>query len=220
MTESRIRLLPGDKSEPRGSRIPLTRARRWFSPFPEDACKPVVNVFVTPRAYVRFCSHAGTDLQNEIGGALVGKWRADRETGEQFIVVEAILRAKYTQQSNVHLTFTQDTLVTMQDELESHYPNKQLVGWYHTHPRMGVFLSRYDTWLHENFFPEAWQVALVIEPHSVTGGFFIRQTDGALDPHRYFGFYELLGQDDASVVHWRNMQPEAGVEWWGGIENE
>ena len=46
---------------------------------------------------------------------------------------------------------------------------------------MGIFLSSWDTWLHSHFFPEAWQVALVIEPYSKSGGFFIQQPDGALD---------------------------------------
>ena len=81
--------------------------------------------------------------------------------------------------------------MALYEELKERYPDKELVGWYHTHPRMGIFLSEYDTWLHRNFFPEPYQVALVIEPHSATGGFFIRQPDGSLDPRQYFGFYEL-----------------------------
>jgi hypothetical protein len=51
-------------------------------------------------------------------------------------------------------------------------------------------------------------VALVIEPVSAVGGFFIRQTDSVLDPSRYFGFYELDGNSGRSVVGWNNMQPD------------
>jgi hypothetical protein len=70
---------------------------------------------------------------------------------------------------------------------------------------MGIFLSHYDTWLHNNFFPEQWQVALVIEPHKKLGGFFIRQPNGGLDPARYFGFHELEGNPNWSIVHWNNL---------------
>jgi hypothetical protein len=70
---------------------------------------------------------------------------------------------------------------------------------------MGLFLSSYDTWLHKHFFPEIWQVALVIEPHSDTGGFFIRQRDGELDARSYFGFYELTDNINQSVVDWTNL---------------
>jgi hypothetical protein len=71
---------------------------------------------------------------------------------------------------------------------------------------MGVILSHYDTWLHSHFFPEPWQVALVVEPFSSVAGFFIRQADGALDPTRYFGFHEMDGADGHSIVRWHNLQ--------------
>jgi hypothetical protein len=71
---------------------------------------------------------------------------------------------------------------------------------------MGIFLSHYDTWLHKNFFPEPWQVALVVEPHESLAGFFIRQPDGELDPTRYYGFYEVDGGSGYSIVRWNNLQ--------------
>lgn len=118
---------------------------------------------------------------------------------------------RLTRQGSAYLTFTQETQVALHQTLEERFPKKELVGWYHTHPRMGVFLSEYDTWLHRNFFPELFQVALVIEPYSSSGGFFIRQPDGSLDPRRYYGFYELHNRKRRSVVHWRNIFPEAEV---------
>lgn len=207
ISEPKIRIAPPEAIKPARSRIPTVRARRWWSPYESDGIQPSVSIFVTQKAYVRFCAHAGTDLDHEVGGGLVGKWRRDVTTGEQFIVVEAVLPARHVRQGATFLTFTQDTLVAMNQELEKHYPGKQLVGWYHTHPRMGVFLSGYDVFLHENFFSESWQVALVMEPHTLQGGFFIRQPDGRFDPKQYFGFYEIRVAN-RDVVHWSNLQAE------------
>jgi hypothetical protein len=137
---------------------------------------------------------------------MIGEWAADVVTGNQFIIVENALPARYTRQGSIYLTFTQDTLLDIHDQIENRYQGKKIVGWYHTHPKMGVFLSHYDTWLHRYFFPEPWQVALVIEPHTEIGGFFIRQTDGSLDPSRYFGFHEMDGNSQNGVVHWHNLQ--------------
>ena len=209
MAESLIRLHPKGEGPPTEVSPPTNGVKRWWAPFPSDDGKPVVTVFVTHRAYVRFCAHAGSDLNHEVGGGLVGQWHLDEEAGEGFVVIETIIPARFTRQGSAFLTFTQDTLVAMHDELEDRHPGKQLVGWYHTHPRMGVFLSSYDVWLHEHFFPEPWQVALVIEPHSRTGGFFIQDREGRMDPKRYFGFNELLDENGASVVHWTNMFPNA-----------
>ena len=208
MADPSIRILPPEPPLPRRSRIPCLRAWRWRSLVEDDMLTPGVSVFLTQRAFVRICAHAGSDLYNEVGGWLVGKWRADRKTGENFIVVESILPALHTRHGSAYLTFTQDTQVALYETLKERSPDKELVGWYHTHPRMGIFLSEYDTWLHRNFFPEPYQVALVVEPYSATGGFFIRQPDGALDPRHYFGFYELYHRNRRSVVHWRNMFPQ------------
>jgi proteasome lid subunit RPN8/RPN11 len=203
-----VRLGPPDTTGPRPSRMPHERSRRWHSPYDRDGGNPAVSVFFTQPAFVRVCSLAGRDMDNEVGGALIGQWRIDRDSGEQYIVAEAVLPARHTRQGSAFLTFTQDTLVAFQEEQDLRYPAKRIVGWFHTHPRMGVFLSDYDIWLHRHFFPEPWQVALVIEPCSQIGGFFVRTEDGRLDNHEYFGFREILGRSGRSLVYWRNLEPE------------
>ena len=217
MTIPQINLPPTEKTQPRRARIPTERALRWLAPNEDQEHQPaVVSVFVSQEAYVRCCAHAGSDLENEVGGWLVGKWRADKATGRQYIVVEASLPARHTRQGSAFLTFTQDSQVAMYAEFQERFPNKELVGWYHTHPRMGVFLSSHDTWLHRNFFLKRYQVALVIEPYSVSGGFFIWNEDGELDAHHYYGFYELNEDKtgrrrERSVVHWQNMLLETEI---------
>jgi proteasome lid subunit RPN8/RPN11 len=221
---SRIRLSPPEEAAPYRAHIPTAHARYWRSPFegngeigPSPApFRPRLSVFMTQRAYVRCCAHAGSDLNNEVGGVLVGKWRADAETGQPFIVIEAVLPARHTRQGSTYVTFTQDSLVALHDDLAERYPGKKLVGWYHTHPRMGVFLSGYDVWLHEHFFPNPWQVALVIEPSASQGGFFVWQPDDQLDPRRYFGFYELAKNGRRSVMCWRNLRLDTTASPTGG----
>lgn len=218
MEPSRVRLGPLQSPGPRPSRIPRAGARRWNSPYDQDGSRPVVSVFLTQPAFVRICSLAGRDMDNEVGGALIGQWRIDKPSGEQFIVAEAVLPARYTRHGSAFLTFTQDTLVALHDEQEERYPEKRMVGWFHTHPRMGVFLSDYDLWLHRHFFPEPWQVALVIEPHTQIGGFFVRSEDGSLDPLRYHGFREIVGNSGKSLVYWKNLEPEPLEELMEGEE--
>ena len=191
----------------KSSRMPLSQSQLWIVRGMENkGAKPALNVFITQNAYVRMCAHAGSDLDNEVGGWMAGKHCQDSISGESFIVIDTILLAQYTNQGPAHLTFTGDSQVEMLNTLETSYPNKVLVGWYHTHPRMGVFLSQWDIWLHQNFFPEPWQVALVIEPFSSIGGVFIRQEDGSLEPQCYYGFYEIRSNPDRSVVFWQNLQ--------------
>ena len=134
-----IRLKPVEIPRPRTAHIPFNRALYWQSPFESNSSEPAVSVFVAPRAFVRVSAHAGSDLDNEVGGWLIGKWRLDKNLNQQFIVVENSLPAPFTRQGQAFLTFTQDSQVALQNLLEERFPGKDLVGWYHTHPRMGVF---------------------------------------------------------------------------------
>ncbi|MBN1437930.1 MAG: Mov34/MPN/PAD-1 family protein [Anaerolineales bacterium] len=215
----RVRLGPPDASGPQPSRMPRGRSRRWNSVFDRAGQAPAVAVFFTQPAFVRVCSLAGRDLENEVGGALIGRWRIDPPSGEQYVVIEAVLPARHTRQGSAFLTFTQDTLLAFQEEQESRHPGKRIAGWFHTHPRMGVFFSDYDIWLHRHFFPEPWQVALVIEPHTQIGGFFIRGEDGRIDPHAYSGFHEILGRSGRSLVYWKNLEPAESGEPMEGAGN-
>ena len=212
-----IRIAPPETMKPETAPQPLEHSQRWDSPYDNLGLQPVVSVFVTRPAYIRISVHA-CSADVEVGGVLIGQWCADQNTGEQFVVVKHVLPARHTKQGSVYLTFTKDTLLDLHDQIDRRFQGEKIVGWFHTHPRMGVFLSHYDTFLHHNFFPEPWQLALVVEPFSSVAGFFIRQADGTLDPSRYFGFYEIDGASGRSIVRWQNLQkvetePEGGTPY-------
>lgn len=200
-----VRFHASDMRQPIKTPLPSKRASRWNSPYDAAGLQPLVKVFLTQPAYSRICVHSVSDMKNEVGGILVGQWCLD-ENHQQFVVIEHALPARHTRQGSVYVTFTQDSLVDIHDQIDENYKGQKIVGWYHTHPSMGVFLSHYDTWLHHHFFAEPWQVALVVEPVSASAGFFVRQKQGLLDPTRYFGFYELDGSYGRSMVYWTNLR--------------
>jgi proteasome lid subunit RPN8/RPN11 len=206
MSEHRIKLAEAPRTEPASLPMPLHEALRWVSPHEDQVAGQVV-IFLTQRAYRDCTSHAASDLNHEVGGVLIGQVCREEQDGRLYIVVEDTIQAQHTQFSPTRLTFTQDSLVQLNNELEDRFPGKQMVGWYHTHPRMDVFMSSYDLWLHTNFFGQPWQVALVMEPCSARGGFFCLQEEGQLDPHRYIGFYELADVSYETVVEWTNLEP-------------
>ena len=213
-----IRIAPPETVRPDTVSQPMDHSQRWDSPYDNNGLQPVVSVFITRPAYIRICVHA-CSAEVEVGGVMIGQWCLDEDSGEQFVVVKHVLPARHTKQGNVYLTFTKDTLLDIHDQIDRRFQGERIVGWFHTHPRMGVFLSHYDTFLHGNFFPEPWQVALVVEPFSSVAGFFIRQADGILDPSRYFGFYEMDGASGHSIVRWQNLQ-KAEMEPEGGTPHE
>ena len=69
---------------------------------------------------------------------------------------------------------TSDTLKPrIHETLETKYPGKKIVGWYHTHPGFGIFLSGMDLFIQNNFFNQPWQIATVYDPKAEEEGTFI-----------------------------------------------
>ena len=114
--------------------------------------------------------HASSLLSDEVGGILLGK--VYRHRGVYRVVVEETLAARLTVSSPVHLTFTAATWIDLIIRRARH-PGAVTVGWYHTHPSMGIFLSGSDLFLHRSFFGhEPWYLAAVIDPVSEEEGIF------------------------------------------------
>jgi proteasome lid subunit RPN8/RPN11 len=155
-------------------------------------------------AYESTTTHAQSEPNREVGGVLLGS--AFRHEGVMYTRIDASIRASMTNAGATHVTFTPDSWSLIAKEQESRFPDLRIVGWYHTHPRMDIFLSGDDLFLHEHFFPQPWQVALVVEPHKHLGGFFIWKDNKVPPAH---GFYELYDKSDKSLITWRNHAPTA-----------
>lgn len=114
-------------------------------------------------------AHAATSL-DEVGGLLVGK--AVLWEGTLYIDVEIALAGEQTKAGPTHVTFTADTWAALMRRQEAEYPDRWVVGWYHSHPRMQVFLSDMDVALQRHFFPQPWHVAVVVNAQDDLTGCF------------------------------------------------
>lgn len=110
--------------------------------------------------------HARSSSKAEVCGVLIGA-----ESGNETFVEASIPGAKAVQ-GGTHVTFTQDTWEHIYRIKDRDYPEARIVGWYHSHPGFGVFLSDHDTFIHKNFFSAPRQVAWVYDPHSDEEGCF------------------------------------------------
>jgi hypothetical protein len=57
--------------------------------------------------------------------------------------------------------------------IEERNQGERLVGWYHSHPGHGIFLSAYDEFIQSQFFREEGQIAIVIDPQTGEEGVFV-----------------------------------------------
>ncbi len=114
----------------------------------------------------RIRQHARASMTTEVCGVLIG------QTREGAVQVIASIEASNAAQGGTHVTFTQDAWETIYRVKDVSYPDERIVGWYHSHPGFGVFLSEHDTFIHRNFFSSPDQVAWVYDPHTDEEGCF------------------------------------------------
>jgi len=130
------------------------------------------------RALVEHCGESNLHGR-EVGGVLVG-YRSDRElTGNssggrnyELVITNAIPVRSFDSSSD-HLSFTEESWKRAEQEIREKYAGdgKLWLGWYHTHPAQGIFLSESDQTAH-SIFGEPYQFALVVDPRSMQAGLF------------------------------------------------
>lgn len=118
--------------------------------------------------------HVFDNADREVGGVLIGRTSGD---GGPPLITGAI-PAISADERRATLTFTQDTWAHVHRTLDSDFPpDEQIVGWYHSHPGFGIFLSGHDLFIHRNFFGEPSQIAVVVDPVAGTEGAFVWRED-------------------------------------------
>ncbi len=116
----------------------------------------------------------------EIGGILLGQHMKRRLVIEDYVALdcEHAFGPSFALSPRDHAKFA-ELLASAEQNPDRPKP----VGWYHSHTRSEIFLSEADQDLHNRCFPELWQVALVLKPHTfhpTRAGFFFRETDGSI----------------------------------------
>jgi proteasome lid subunit RPN8/RPN11 len=143
--------------------------------------------------------HARSSNKTEVCGVLIGQDR------DQRIEVAACIEGQNAQEAGAHVTFTQETWEHIYAVKDKKYPEERIVGWYHSHPGFGVFLSDHDTFIHKNFFSSPGQVAWVFDPHSDEEGCF-GWVSGRIERLTRIGVVDRRGGEEAK----ESSTPDAG----------
>ena len=146
----------------------------------------------------RIRQHARSHMTTEVCGVLIG---GNTDGG---VAVRASIEATNAAQGGTHVTFTQDAWESIYRVKDDLYPDERIVGWYHSHPGFGVFLSEHDMFIHRNFFSSPDQVAWVYDPHTDEEGCF-GWMDGEV--HRVPLFSVVDSGDDGSERTPKAVEP-------------
>lgn len=160
--------------------------------------------------------HARSSGKTEVCGVLIGR------DDDGLTSVEACIAGVNAAQGGAHVTFTQDTWEHIYKIKDAEYPDERIVGWYHSHPGFGVFLSDHDTFIHKNFFSSTQQVAWVYDPHSDEEGCF-GWKGGRIERLPHFSVVDHRGGEAAGETGKREparLQSENGKDFDEGTSGD
>ncbi|MBF0543105.1 MAG: Mov34/MPN/PAD-1 family protein [Candidatus Riflebacteria bacterium] len=137
-------------------------------PFPAPQISEY-RVRIDKSAYEKIVLHSNENKKVELCGVLTGK--IGKDNLGPFLLIDDMVRAEGAKNEGAQVTFTHTSWDFIHNEIEKRGGGK-IVGWYHTHPGFGIFLSDMDKFIQEYFFNQPFQVAFVIDPISNSEGLF------------------------------------------------
>lgn len=143
-----------------------------------------VPIFIHEDTLTEIVAYSGTSKTHELGGMMLGGLHCDQ--GVTYLEIDRYFVARHVDSHQASIKFTHATWEDVHRRREQEAPpGTEILGWHHTHPGYGIFLSRHDLFIHENFFAQLFHVALVVDPRARRLGFF-RWRNGEI---RLTGFF-------------------------------
>jgi proteasome lid subunit RPN8/RPN11 len=141
----------------------------------------------------------------EQGGFLIGRKQELKSAERYEILVERFVPIPQKSGAS-RLVINQEHYDSVQSALRRGGRSEEIVGWVHTHPGFGVFLSNFDKEQHERFFPEPWQVAYVVDNQALERAVY-HVVDG--EWQRLDGYYVLreMAENEVGIAAERRSSP-------------
>jgi proteasome lid subunit RPN8/RPN11 len=162
-----------------------------------DLARSDLSPFVAVResAWRRLWGHAKS-ARVEVGGVFVGEVFSDPKTEQLLVDVQAAIPARGAVESGVYFRLTEEAWDHISRERDhqfpsSEFPNHLIVGWYHTHPGLGVFYSATDRASQKAFFTQPWNFGIVVDPLQDRFGIFLGG-DSKILPSEHIATYHDL----------------------------
>ncbi len=154
-------------------------------------------VYFESDVHIAIAAHAAEDTSVEICGVLVGQWYRDADG--PFARITSFIRCDDAASGETEVTFTHQSWAQINEVMDSKYSHLRIVGWYHSHPDFGIFLSDRDMFIQEHFFYGSGQIAYVVDPVRKLEGVFEWREGKAALMHWYWVGNQIIPQEAAAA---------------------
>ena len=169
------------------------------------------NIYISQPVYKEIHKFTQNKTTNESGGMLIGN--VIEEFGKTNIIVNGFIEAKFCEATPTTLKFTHETWEYVHKEMDKKFSGQKILGWIHTHPDFGIFLSEYDKFIQENFFKEDYQIAYVVDPIQDIEGFYF-WINGKIERCKGFYKFDKMGVQIESDYESKDNDIEETHSWF------
>jgi proteasome lid subunit RPN8/RPN11 len=143
-----------------------------------DFCRvgEAFQVYIARAALKRALRHTESgyaETGGEVAGALIGSLQYDAAAGVTFVEInETVPVQSFSANFDVAIDPTEWSKAENVTQEPQFRGRCVVVGWYHSHPNIGIFLSAVDLNTQSTHFGVDWQVAIVVDPVRMEIGAF------------------------------------------------
>jgi proteasome lid subunit RPN8/RPN11 len=131
-------------------------------------------VYVTAYVVNKVWQHVNETPRLESGGVLIGHpFQCIDDPTITFVIIVDALQQESNNRSVSHYTVGPTEIARVRAQIEKNYAGLKVVGWYHSHPGHGVFLSQQDMQIVQSLYNAEWHLAWVLDTiHNQSAFFF------------------------------------------------
>jgi len=193
--------------------LPLSQSVLWHPTSPGAGPRRPPSgaypVFFDQKAISAIHGHYEAAGRQGMIGFLVGDLFECPTSHTRYVVIDSTIRLNQAVYGDKTLVIVSRLWERIQEELRK--TDGHLIGWYHSHPPLGIELAHGDVETHLQYFKRPWHLAMVLgaEHEGPVAGMF-RPRPG--ETASSLPFYELIESDEAfsggkkhSILPWINM---------------
>lgn len=154
---------------------PKTEKGRLPGKVPRGYPSNLPAIFMEESTQAELLNFACSDLHYELGGVLVGRVAKSRR--RLFLQIKNFVPATKGISRRASFEFTNEAQQEIHEIVQIQFKEQRILGWFHTHPGYGIFLSSADQFIDQNYFNEPFHIAIVIDPTKPEIGVFAWDSD-------------------------------------------
>ena len=198
-----VQLIPEAVLKDKASYFPCTLLNQQW----EDSA--VVDAFIHERFAIRLNNFVFDVSENrrsqdilEIGGFILGSVEKIADKNQYQVILERFVNIAPESNNQYQIEFGPAAWNELVKHMDDVYKDQEylLLGWFHTHPGHGLFLSQPDQNIHGTYFREKYHIALELDSIA-----------SERNPHYEFGIFswknnQTMNNSKDHLGHWFNWQ--------------